>query len=47
MRSRRTQTSPTPSSPDRTEENADKNGDVIVVWPMSTTVDSQNNININ
>lgn len=44
VRSRRTQTSPTPSSPDQVEENTEKN-DVIVVWPMAA-VDSQNSIQI-
>lgn len=44
VRSRRTQTSPTPSSPDRAEENTEKN-DAIVVWPMAT-VDTQNSIHI-
>ncbi|XP_050422084.1 zinc finger protein 184-like [Adelges cooleyi] len=41
VRSRRTQTSPTPSSPEHSEETAD-NSDVIVVWP----VESQNSISI-
>ncbi|XP_050541659.1 zinc finger protein 429 isoform X2 [Daktulosphaira vitifoliae] len=46
VRSRRTQTSPTPSSPDQVEhETDDKNNDVIVVWPMPP-VDSQNSISI-
>lgn len=44
VRSRRTQTSPTPSSPDQGEESAEKNN-VIVVWPMAS-VESQNSVHI-
>lgn len=45
VRSRRTQTSPIPSSPEQSEETADKN-DVIVVWPMTGVTDSQSSIQI-
>lgn len=45
VRSRRTQTSPIPSSPEQSEETADKN-DVIVVWPMAGVTDSQSSIQI-
>ncbi|KAL5244432.1 hypothetical protein ACI65C_011842 [Semiaphis heraclei] len=46
VRSRRTQTSPIPSSPEQSEETITDKNDVIVVWPMAGMTDSQNSIQI-
>ncbi|VVC26976.1 Zinc finger C2H2-type,Zinc finger, RING/FYVE/PHD-type [Cinara cedri] len=45
VRSRRTQTSPTPSSPEQTEDNNSEKNDMIVGWPISNA-ETQNSIHM-